>query len=83
MSPQRMLAARDERDAMRTTLLFNVAHYALRPWAVDHCGAGVAHRLSHPQSIGDAFPLIDKAIGCATIWPIPRCSSTCHTACSG
>lgn len=29
---QRMLAARDEGHAMKATLLFNVAHYALRPW---------------------------------------------------
>ncbi len=29
---QRMLAARSERDAMAGTLLFNAAHYALRPW---------------------------------------------------
>ncbi len=29
---QRMLAARDERHATGATLLFNVAHYALRPW---------------------------------------------------
>ena len=29
---QRMLAARTERDALTGTLLFNVAHYALRPW---------------------------------------------------
>jgi solute:Na+ symporter, SSS family len=29
---QRMLAARSERDALSGTLLFNVAHYALRPW---------------------------------------------------
>jgi Na+/proline symporter len=29
---QRMLAARSERDALAGTLLFNVAHYALRPW---------------------------------------------------
>jgi Na+/proline symporter len=29
---QRMLAAKSEREAMRTTLLFNVLHYALRPW---------------------------------------------------
>ncbi len=29
---QRMLAARSERDAMSGTLLFTVAHYALRPW---------------------------------------------------
>ncbi len=29
---QRMLAARTERDALAGSLLFNVAHYALRPW---------------------------------------------------
>jgi SSS family solute:Na+ symporter len=29
---QRMLAARDENHAMGATLLFNIAHYAIRPW---------------------------------------------------
>jgi Na+/proline symporter len=29
---QRMLSAKDERNAMGATLFFNVAHYALRPW---------------------------------------------------
>lgn len=29
---QRMLAAKDEKNAIGATLLFNVAHYALRPW---------------------------------------------------
>jgi Na+/proline symporter len=29
---QRMLAARDEKNAMAATLWFNIAHYALRPW---------------------------------------------------
>ena len=29
---QRMLAARDERHATGATLLFNFAHYAIRPW---------------------------------------------------
>jgi Na+/proline symporter len=29
---QRMLAARNERHAMGATLLFNITHYALRPW---------------------------------------------------
>ncbi len=29
---QRMLAAKDEKNAMGATLLYNVAHYALRPW---------------------------------------------------
>ncbi|MHC4753707.1 MAG: sodium:solute symporter family protein [Planctomycetota bacterium] len=29
---QRMLAAKNEKNAMGATLFFNVAHYALRPW---------------------------------------------------
>lgn len=29
---QRMLAAKNERHAVGATLLFNIAHYALRPW---------------------------------------------------
>lgn len=29
---QRMLSAKDERNAIGATLLFNFAHYALRPW---------------------------------------------------
>ncbi len=29
---QRMLSAKDERNAMGATLFFNAAHYALRPW---------------------------------------------------
>ena len=29
---QRMLAAKDEKNAVGATLLFNIAHYALRPW---------------------------------------------------
>lgn len=29
---QRMFSAKDERNAIGATLLFNIAHYALRPW---------------------------------------------------
>ena len=29
---QRMLSAKDERNAMGATLFFNITHYALRPW---------------------------------------------------
>jgi SSS family transporter len=29
---QRMLSAKDEKNALAATLLFNVAHYAIRPW---------------------------------------------------
>ena len=30
--PRRMLSAKNEKNAIGATLLFNVAHYALRPW---------------------------------------------------
>ncbi|MGB0839089.1 MAG: sodium:solute symporter family transporter, partial [Chitinophagales bacterium] len=29
---QRMFSAKDERNAVNATLLFNIAHYAIRPW---------------------------------------------------
>jgi len=29
---QRMFSAKDEKNAVRATLFFNIAHYALRPW---------------------------------------------------
>ena len=59
---QRMLAARDERDAMRTTLLFNLLHYALRPWP--WIIVALASLIVYPtlQSIGTTFPHIDPAI---------------------
>jgi Na+/proline symporter len=59
---QRMLAARDERDAMRATLWFNIAHYALRPWPwilVALCSLVVYPTL---DSLAVAFPAIDPAI---------------------
>ena len=34
---QRMLSAKDEKNAIGATLLFNVAHYALRPWPWTQC----------------------------------------------
>ena len=59
---QRMLAARNERDAMRTTLLFNVLHYAMRPWP--WIIVALASLIIYPDlaSIGAAFPHIDRAI---------------------
>jgi len=57
-----MLAARNERDAMRTTLLFNVLHYAMRPWP--WIIVALASLIIYPDlaSIGAAFPHIDRAI---------------------
>ncbi|HEX9580943.1 MAG TPA: sodium:solute symporter family protein [Gemmatimonadales bacterium] len=59
---QRMLAARNERDAMRTTLLFNVLHYALRPWP--WIIVALASLVIYPslETIALRFPHIDPAI---------------------
>ncbi len=59
---QRMLSARSERHAIGATLLFNVAHYALRPWPwiiVALCSLIVYPDLA---SLRNAFPEIDPAV---------------------
>jgi Na+/proline symporter len=59
---QRMLAAKDERHATGATLLFNVAHYALRPWPwilVALCSLIVFPDLASLQT---AFPHIDPSV---------------------
>jgi Na+/proline symporter len=59
---QRMLAARNEKEAMGATLWFNVAHYALRPWP--WILVGLASLLVYPnlESIQAAFPHLDPSI---------------------
>jgi Na+/proline symporter len=59
---QRMLAARNENESMLSTLWFNVAHYALRPWpwvVVALCSIIVYPSL---ESIVDRFPGLDPSI---------------------
>jgi SSS family solute:Na+ symporter len=59
---QRMLAAKDERHATGATLLFNVAHYALRPWPwilVALCSLVVFPDLPSLQA---AFPHVDSGV---------------------
>ncbi len=56
---QRMLAAKDEQHAMGATLLFNISHYALRPWPwiiIALCSVLVFPNL---DSIQTAFPHIE------------------------
>jgi Na+/proline symporter len=59
---QRMLAARSEKDALWGTLLFNVAHYALRswPWIL----VGLASLLVFPrvEDIRAAFPWVAPSL---------------------
>jgi Na+/proline symporter len=59
---QRMLAARSERDAVTGTLLFNVMHYALRPWP--WIITALASTIIYPQlsDIAAAFPHVDPAL---------------------
>jgi Na+/proline symporter len=59
---QRMLAAKDERHAAGATLLFNAAHYALRPWPwilVALCSLVVFPDL---ESLRQAFPHVDPSV---------------------
>lgn len=59
---QRMLAAKNEKHAMGATLLFNVAHYALRPWPwiiIALCSVLVFPDLS---SLQEAFPHVEAEI---------------------
>src|SRR2546422_3606274 len=67
---QRMLAAKIERDALAGTLLFNAAHYALRPWP--WIVVALSSLLVFP-SLGDiarTFPYVDpKLIGHDMAYP--------------
>jgi solute:Na+ symporter, SSS family len=55
---QRMLSAKDEKNAIGATLLFNFAHYALRPWP--WIIVALASMVVFPDlaSIKEAFPAI-------------------------
>jgi Na+/proline symporter len=59
---QRMLAARNEKDSMRATLWFNIAHYALRPWP--WIIVALASLIVYPnlEAITARFPGIDPSI---------------------
>ena len=59
---QRMLAARAERDAVSGTLLFNVAHYALRPWPWILVALSSMIVFPTVGDIGRALPHVDAAL---------------------
>ncbi len=59
---QRMLAARDERHAMKATLWFNIAHYALRPWPWIIVALASLIVFPNLEAIGTAFPHLDPKI---------------------
>jgi SSS family solute:Na+ symporter len=59
---QRMLASKSESDALKGTLFFNFAHYALRPWP--WIIVALASMLVFPQlsDIARAFPYVDQKL---------------------
>lgn len=68
---QRMLAAKDEENAMGATLLFNVAHYALRPWPWIIVALGSLILYPDLMSIKQEFPNIaDQYLGDDIAYPV-------------
>jgi len=59
---QRMLAAKTEKGALKATLLFNVAHYALRPWPWIIVALASIVVFPDLESMQDTFPHIDEKI---------------------
>jgi SSS family solute:Na+ symporter len=59
---QRMLASRNENEAMAATLWFNIAHYALRPWP--WIIVALASLIIYPElsDIAARFPGLDPSI---------------------
>jgi Na+/proline symporter len=59
---QRMLASKSEKDAVVGTLLFNVMHYALRPWP--WIIVALASTIIYPElsDIAAAFPEMDPGL---------------------
>ena len=56
---QRMLAAKDEKNAIGATLFFNFAHYALRPWPWIIVGLASLVLFPTLSTIKEQFPDID------------------------
>ena len=59
---QRMLSAKNEKDATKATLLFNIAHYALRPWPWILIALASLIVFPDLESIKASFPNIDSGI---------------------
>jgi solute:Na+ symporter, SSS family len=59
---QRMLASRSEKDALGSTLFFNVAHYVLRPWP--WILVGLASLVVYPtlNDLHNALPNLDPRL---------------------
>src|SRR5690606_17651178 len=59
---QRMLSARNEQEATAATLLFNVAHYALRPWPWILVALASLVVFPSVDALREAFPNLPESI---------------------
>jgi len=59
---QRMLAAKNEKNAIGATLFFNIAHYALRPWPWIIVALASLVVFPDLESLRQAFPDVDPAV---------------------
>jgi Na+/proline symporter len=59
---QRMLSAKDEKSAAKATLLFNAAHYALRPWPWIIVALASLVVFPDIESMKVAFPNVDQSV---------------------
>ena len=59
---QRMLSAKDEKNAIYSTLIFNITHYVIRPWPWILIALSSLVVFPNLDSIASAFPGVDKSI---------------------
>ncbi|MEY4259073.1 MAG: hypothetical protein RL656_46, partial [Bacteroidota bacterium] len=59
---QRMLSAKDEKNAVTATLFFNIAHYALRPWPWILIALASLIVFPDVASLQAAFPHLDPKV---------------------
>ncbi len=59
---QRMLSAKNEKGAVKATLLFNAAHYALRPWPWILIALASLIVFPELENIKESFPGVDDSI---------------------
>lgn len=59
---QRMLSAKDEKNAMGATLLFNICHYAIRPWPWVLVALASLIVFPDMESIQSRFPHVSETI---------------------
>jgi len=59
---QRMLAAKDEKHAVKASLLFNIAHYGIRPWPWILIALASMVVFPDLDALRTAFPLVEDSV---------------------